>query len=137
MTDRGTNLMSQLLAWVIEKRRPPNEALGSLLAGHPDIAADDLQLALLDMALKLEEMYDEACRDEWNDWLRVDQWNRMSSKDRPQRGGTAELLEYKSEVYRVIALISTDTIQLRRLGRDPVTGGDLLKLWHERRSGYL
>ena len=88
MTERGTDFMPRLLAWMVVERRSPNEALTVLLSEFPDVNAEDVLLDLLETALRLEEMYDEVCQDEWNDWLRVDQWKRMAGRGEPTRGGS-------------------------------------------------
>lgn len=137
MEDPVQVLVRQLLGWIVGQRRSPNQVVSALLASGHDLPADDLQLAFLEVALRLEEIYDAVCRDEWNDWQRADYWNRVSQKGQSGRGGSAELLMLKTELYRVIALIATDVIVLRRQNIDPVTGNDLLQLWLDRQSEYF
>ncbi|RMD92009.1 MAG: hypothetical protein D6811_07770 [Alphaproteobacteria bacterium] len=126
----------ELVARLITESAPPNIVLAELLAGTPEMPAEDVLLTLLEAALRLEEMYDELCRDEWNDWQRVDYWRRVSAQH-GERSGSAGLLATKSELYRAIALIAADMVRLKREGREPITARDLLALWRTHPAGYF
>ncbi len=121
---------------MVTERVAPNTVLAELLARAPGMAAEDVLLTLLEAALRLEEMYDELGRDEWNDWQRVDYWRRISAGSEERSGGAA-LLALIFELYRATALIAADMIRLRREGVEPVTARDLLRLWREHPAGYF
>lgn len=130
------DIAQELVARMVAEREPPNRLIGELLAARPGMAGEEVVLALLQAAVRLEEMYDELGRDEWNDWQRVDYWRRIATRDE-ERGGGAGLLALLFELYRAIALIAADMIRLRRAGVEPVTARDLLRLWREMPAGYF
>ena len=139
MPDYGGNdpIVSHLLAQMVVQRVSPNRAVSDLVSADPDAPANDLQLTLLETALHLEDMYDELRHNEWNEWQRVDYWSGISLHNREQHGGSAGLLELKSELYRAISLMTCDVIQLQTQGIARVTGKDLLRVWQERPSEYF
>ncbi len=122
---------------IVERRVAPNRAARMLVENNQGVTADDLQLALLETALFLEEMYDQTVRGEWNDWLRIDFWARVSTKAEDRSAGTTGLLITKTELYRAISLIAIDVIRIRRQGQQTVTGKDLLDFWRDNDSEYF
>ena len=137
MPNAGDEFIMELLTLVVEERQQPNDALRTLLYHHPELTSDDIQLALVEAALRLEEMYDEVCQDEWNDWQRVDYWKKISRTEESRRSGSALLLQMKSELYRASAILATDVIQLHLRGIEAVAGVDLVLLWEEIGSEYF